>query len=154
LMFPVAAGPARGPRFARLLVEPKARLATRNIKAKPAHRLDERALSTNNNENEACSLVVNIFGSTRLRFDLQSPTNLAAVGDALEIDIAADVLVGSLVGSRTLARSIAPAVDIAAIVASVKPADIPKSAILKDSKALRFDPAKVLASLERKSRGM
>ena len=47
LMFPVAAGPVRGPRYARLLVKPARRAAARSVRTKPRHRLDVRPTSTN-----------------------------------------------------------------------------------------------------------
>ena len=40
LMFPVAAGPIRGPRYARLLVKPSRRTPARSVAGKARHRLD------------------------------------------------------------------------------------------------------------------
>ena len=150
LILPVSAGPVRGPRFSRFLVDPKARLALRNVNVAPAHRLDTRALSTNHNDKEACSVVVNIYARTRLRLELLAQTNLGLVGDGFKVQIGSNVLVGNIVSGRTFARLISPAHDIATLVSRVKPADIPKAAVLKGSKALQFDPARVLAALEKK----
>lgn len=57
LMFPVAAGPVRGARYARLLQPMEKRLAARAVVAKPRHQLDVRPGSTNNSDKEACSVV-------------------------------------------------------------------------------------------------
>jgi hypothetical protein len=54
--------------------------------------------------------------------------------------------------TRLFARLAAPAVDVAEAVAAVAPEQIPKDAVLEGSKALRFDPAKVLATLEKRRR--
>ncbi len=154
LILPVSAGPVRGPRFSRLLIPPKARRSTRNVNVKPAHRLDEEPLSTNRNDNEACSVVVNISARTRLRMELLPKANIASNGDGLEIQIMSDVLAGNAVSRRTFARLIAPDHDISALVANAKPAEIPKEARMKGSKALQFDSAIVLAVLEKENRNL
>jgi hypothetical protein len=149
LLFPVAAGPARGPRFSRLLIAPKERIATRNVSTKPAHRLDRRSLSTNNSHKEACNAVVNIYARTRLRLSLVPSTTLVALGDAIKVQISSDVLAGTAAFSRSFARLVAPAQDSAALVARVKRADIPNEARLKGADRMTFDSARVLAKLER-----
>lgn len=152
LLFPVAAGPARGARFSRLLVSPKERIATRNIFTKAAHRLDVQALSTNNSDKEACNAVVNIYARTRLRVGLNPSTLLATLGDAVKVDIASDVLAGATTLSRSFARLIAPAVDAGALVANVKRADIADAARLKGADRMPFDSARVLADVEKSNR--
>jgi hypothetical protein len=54
--------------------------------------------------------------------------------------------------TRTFARLAAPVVDVAAAVGAVTPTQIPKDAALEASTVLKFDPAKVLAALEKRSR--
>lgn len=151
LMFPVAAGPVRGPRYARLLQPLENRLAARAVVAKSRHQLDARPSSTNNSTKQACSVVVNVYARTRLRMELRSPTALATIGDGLKVEIGSDVLAGNIASTRAFARLAAPAHDLAALVSRTKRADIPQTALLKGSKALRFDPAKVLALLEKKN---
>lgn len=151
LMFPVAAGPVRGARFARLLLPMEKRVPARAVVATQRHPLDVRPGSTNNSAKEACSIVVNIYARTRLRMELLPETDLAAIGDGLKVLIGSDVLVGNVVSTRAFARLVAPAHDIATLVSHAKRADIPKAALLKGSKALRFDPARVLALLEKKN---
>jgi hypothetical protein len=66
LLWPVAAGPSRGPRYSRLLVPPGQRVATRNVlDARPANRLDTVSLSTNRNDWQARNAVINVYGRTR-----------------------------------------------------------------------------------------
>jgi len=151
LIFPVSAGPVRGARFSRLLIAPKARVATRSLKARPSHPLDTKSLSTNRNQSEACNAVINISARTRLRLELSTQNDLATVGEGFKVEVTANILTGNIVNGRTFGRLIAPAQDIAGMVARLKPADIPKAANLRGSKALKFDPARVLASLEKKN---
>lgn len=150
MLFPVAAGPVRGARYARLLQPMEKRLAARSVAAKQRHALDVRPGSTNNDSKQACSVVVNVYARTRLRLALLPQTGLVATGNALEVRIDRDVLGGNVASTRAFARLVAPTVDIAALVSRVKRADIPKAALLKGSKALRFDPAKLLAVLEKR----
>src|ERR1051325_786611 len=150
LMFPVAAGPVRGARYARLLQSVEKRVAARAVAATPRHQLDVRPGSTNNNTKEACSIVVNVYARTRLRLELLPESHLASIGDALKVTIGSDVLVGNVASARGFARLVAPAQDLATLVSRVKPANIPRSALLKGSLALRFDPARLLATLEKK----
>ena len=149
LILPVSAGPVHGSRFARLLLAPKAREATRNLKIKSAHRLDEQPPGTNNNENDACNLVINIHSRLRLRIEFLAQTSLRSVDSDFHAQIVSDTLVGNVVNGRTFARLVSPSNDASAMVASLKPNQIPKSALLKGSVALQFDPARVLASLEK-----
>ena len=151
LILPVSAGPVHGPRFSRLLLAPKIRRATRNLKMKPAHRLDIETLSTNHNDGEACSVVLNIYGRTRLQMELLPQISLASAGSGFKAEIVSDVLLGNIVSGRTFARLIAPSEDIHALVANVKRKQVPKAAILKGQDGLRFDPARVLAALEKQN---
>jgi len=150
MMFPVAAGPVRGARYARLLQPMKQRLAARSVPSKQRHSLDVRPGSTNSDSEQACSVVVNVYARTRLRFGLLPQTGIVTTGDTFEVKIVSDVLAGNVTHTRAFARLVAPTVDIAALVSHVKRSDIPATAFLQGSKALRFDPARVLAVLEKK----
>lgn len=150
LLFPVSAGPVRGPRFARLLAEPGARQAARSVVgAPPAHRLDVPSVSTNRSDRQACHLVVNIYARTQLRIGLAPRKQERVVGAPLTVDIGADVLAGNAAVTRGLARLVAPVHDLRARMAQLDPSEIPQSARLTGSTALRYDPALVLATLER-----
>jgi hypothetical protein len=153
LLWPVAAGPQRGPRYSRLLVDPGKRIATRNVlNARAANRLDIVALSTNRNDQPACNAVINIYARTRLQIELvpqfKAPLR---TGAAFAIDINSNVLQGNVTTSRALARLIAPTSDLRATVANLSAKQIPGIAKLEGSKALKFDPALVLGTLERRS---
>ena len=151
-LFPVSAGPVRGPRYARLLQKPAQRLAKRNVIRRALHILDATPASTNRNDRDACDLVVNIYARTGLRLELLSDGNLVAPGAELSVNLRTDVLRGTAVASRAFARMIAPTVDLASVVAKAKPSQIPAEAQLEGSTALRFDPARLLAELERKDK--
>lgn len=153
LLWPVAAGPQRGARYSRLLVNPDKRIATRNIlNVRAANPLDVVALSTNRNDRPACNAVINIYARTRLQVELvphfEAPRR---AGAAFAIDVSANVLNGNVTTSRSFARLVAPAIDIRATVANLSAKQIPASAKLEGSKALKFDPALALATLERRS---
>jgi hypothetical protein len=70
------------------------------------------------------------------------------------VGLDAQTLVGNATVTRSLARLVGPVHDIAAIVATTKRSDIPKSTELKGSRSLKVDPVRVLASLERRSRAL
>ena len=153
LLWPVSAGPSRGPRYSRLLIPPSKRVATRNVlKARPANRLDMVALNTNRNDQQACNAVVNVYAHTRLQLELTPRFERLQAGSPFSIDVDANVLQGNIVVSRSFARLAAPGADLAAAVAAVGPKEIPKEAALEGSKALKFEPAKVLAALEKRTR--
>jgi hypothetical protein len=148
LIVPVSAGPTRGPRFARLLQAPKARVATRNIAAAPANRLDRRPVSANQNDQDACNAVVNIYSRTRLRLELAPPSRLLDAGSELAINVNASVLQGSVTTARTFARLLAPTRDLGPLVAALKNR-IPREARIQGAES-PFDAARVLAVLERR----
>lgn len=150
MMFPVAAGPVRGPRYAKLLQRLDKRVPVRSVAAKQRHPLDVRPGSTNSGTNRACALMINVYARTRLRLNLQSQANILTAGDALKIEIGQDVLAGSITTTRTFARLVAPTRDLGSMVSKLKKANIPRSALLKSSK-LGFDAARVLATLEKKN---
>ena len=149
LIIPVSAGPVHGPRFSRLLILPKNRKATRNLKIKPAHRLDQRALSTNHNDNQACTVVVNVYARTRLRMEFLPQENVVSDVSGFNTEIVSNVLKGNVVNGRSFARLIGPIDDISSMVGNIKTTQIPKSAMLKDQDEIQFDSAMVLATLEK-----
>jgi hypothetical protein len=112
LMFPVAAGPVRGARFARLLQPVEKRLAARSVVARPRHQLDVRPGSTNNDSKDACAVVMNVYARTRLRVELLSKADLSVADPGWEVTIGSDVLIGNVVSSRAFARLVAPTQDI------------------------------------------
>jgi hypothetical protein len=148
LMVPVAAGPVRGPRYARLLKKPEERKAARAVAGLPRHRLDIRATSTNRSSRPASSAVVNIYARTRLKVELQPEKDQLQAGTPLTVNIVTEALRGSAAGSSGFARLFAPTQDLGALVRSAKlPASTRKRASLPDSK-LGLDAALVLAKLE------
>ena len=126
-LFPVSAGPVRGPRYSRLLQRPAARKARRNVVRRARHALDTMPVGSNHNDQEACDLLLNIHARTALRFTLRAETALVAAGDELKIVLEDGVLTGAAVTSRAFGRLIAPTADLAAVVASLKPSDVPEA---------------------------
>ena len=117
-----------------------------------ANRLDVIALSTNRNDQPACNAVVNIYARTRLQIELVSQFEAPLrAGAAFAIDINANVLQGNITTSRSLARLVAPTTDLQATVANLTAKQVPAISKLEGSKALKFDPALVLATLEKRS---
>jgi hypothetical protein len=149
LLVPVAAGPIRGPRHARLLGQQKRFAApARSVTGVQRHALDVRAAETNSSGNQSAAVVVNIYAASRLRIELVPANDVVEAGKKIRIDLQPDVLSGVVSSSRSFARLIAPAVDVARLVARVKPKNVPKDALLEGSLSLKFDPARVLAHLE------
>jgi hypothetical protein len=152
LLWPVAAGPNRGARWSRLLLDPGKRLATRNVlNVRAANRLDLVALNTNRNDQPACNAVVNIYARTRLQIELVPHLEALRAGAPFSIDVSTNVLQGNITTSASLARLIAPTVDLNATVSNLAAKQIPKLAKLEGSKALKFDPGLVLGTLEKRS---
>jgi hypothetical protein len=153
LMIPVAAGPIRGPRHARLIQRPDRQFATRALTGVPHNRLDVRATGTNHSDAEACSIVVTIYARTRLRVELAPEREIAPRGESIKLVIDADVLSGDLVSTRGFARLVGPAVDLARAVRRVKAADVPRRArrrsVGEGRDDGRVDPALLLGYLER-----
>ena len=154
LIWPVSAGPVRGARFARLLQSPRARVAARSVREKPRHRLDVRPGGTNRDGNDACSLVVNVYARTRLRIELTPREGSRDAGSELALDVRQDVLAGRADATRSFARLVAPMHDVRDLTRGIRKADIPAEHVLKGSKALRFDPARMLGALERKTKSL
>lgn len=153
LMLPVSAGPVRGKRFERLLATPAARVPSRNVRQRAAHRFDERPLGTNNSDQPACTAVVNIYARTRLRLELVPSVELLRKGERLSVRVEPTVLQGNVTTSRAFARLISPANDLAAAVFDAeRRRKLPPELALPDSTALRLDSSRVLAFLERENR--
>ncbi|HSV64864.1 MAG TPA: tyrosinase family protein [Mycobacteriales bacterium] len=154
LMYPVAAGPVRGPRWSRLLRRPTARQPARSIVAAPRHRLDIRPAGTNNDRSQACSLVVNFYARTRLRLELVPRKGSRTPGKELAFDLSTDVLAGTASVTRTFARLVAPSVDLRSLASSQQITDLPRSARIKGARPARLDQGRVLAEMENKEAGL
>jgi len=151
LLAPVAAGTLRGPKYSRLLVNPKARRAQRNIAHVAANALDILPPGANQNENEACDLAMNVYARTRLRYSLVADNLHAAVGDAVAVQVKADVLQGNAATGNAFARMISPVNDIAALASSLNPKKLRPDVLNRDTQNPKFDAARVLAEAERKN---
>ena len=149
-LVPVQAGPPRGARYSRLLLDPKARIALRNVHTRAAHALDERVVGTNRDSEQACAAVVNIYARTQLRLTLVPKAVISARGAEIAFSVQSTVLRGSVAVDRSFTRLIAPTQDLAQVVAAVKRTDIPQDALLEGES--KFDAAKLLAHLERRDR--
>lgn len=112
LLFPVSAGPIKGERYSRLLTKPNLRKPTRNVLGKSRHNLDVRAVSTNSNSNEACTMVVNIYARTNLKINLSLDNPIVRQGEELKITVKNDVAIGTVVNRGGFARLISPAFDM------------------------------------------
>jgi Common central domain of tyrosinase len=150
LLVPVAAGPVRGPRYARLLLKPERRVAARAVAGKPRHRLDIRATSTNRSNRPTSSVVVNVYARTRLKVELRPEVEKVG-GAPLTVAIVTNALRGSATSSDGFSRLIAPEQDLRTLVRNAKfPRSVMKDFRLPDSR-LGLDAGRVLARLERRS---
>jgi hypothetical protein len=152
LLAPVAAGPLRGPRYARLLVDPKARLAQRNIARASANAFDVLPAGSNRNTGPACDLAVNVYARTRLRYSLVPDNLRATVGESIAVQVRADVMQGNANVGRTFARMIAPTTDIAALAPHLNPKKVSPDDLDREKQTPKFDFAKALAEAERHDR--
>lgn len=152
LMAPVTAGTMRGPKYSRLLVDPKKRVAQRNIAQVSANVLDVLPVGSNHNDGEACDLTVNVYARTRLRYSLVADNVRAAVGDSISVNLQADVLQGNAATGRALARMVSPATDIAALAPRLKLRRMNLDSLNRDQQTPRFDTARALAELEKSDR--
>ncbi len=154
LMYPVSAGQIRGPRYARLLVDPKNWVATRNVFTSSHHGLDGRAASTNSSDNEACSILVNIFGRTNLKLNLRAENSIIKKGEELKILVDADVSTGSIQYHRAFVRFTAPAFDIAEILPPEKVQEIIKEIEASENCDKKLDIALILAQFEKEKKDL
>jgi hypothetical protein len=150
LMEPVAAGPVRGPRYARLLIDPMKRVAQRNIAPTANHPLDVLPAGTNRNSNEACDLAVNVYARTRLRYSLVASDTHAVTGKEVAIQLKADLLQGNVSNTRAFARMVSPANDLSALGPKLNPNKIAFDEVVKESQLPKFDSAKALATYEKR----
>lgn len=156
LLIPVAAGPLRGPRYSRLLTDPRKRIAARAVAGLSRHRLDVRATSTNRSHREARTVVVNVYARTRLRIELVPEMAVGKgprAGEEVTLNLVTDALRGATGPVTAFARLVAPAHDLAARVAPNRLSDAIKkeTRLARTEKAadgLPFDTARVLARLE------
>lgn len=160
LMFPVAAGPVRGPRYSRLLAKPKNRMAVRNIFTKSQHGLDIRALSTNRNENEACNIVINVYARTNLIVTLDPNSVILKPEDELSIKINVQANVGIVHGLSGFARMVVPSLDISNLMPKEKVDNIideleksrDDKSFLKGKKCKKeLDVARLLGEIEKEN---
>lgn len=151
LMAPTAAGAVRGPRHARLLVEPKARAPQRSVPHVAAHPLDTVPPGTNRNTEAVCSMVVNISAQTRLRVQLVADAPLAVVGGKVSVQVLPDLLAGTAQPLRAFARSVAPRTDVAALADRLNPKHTPPDKLDRAKQRPLFDAALALAKAERES---
>ena len=149
LLYPVAAGPVRGQRYARLLMDPKSRIATRNIIRKSAHGLDIPPASTNNNDKDACNIVVNISGRTNLKIELQPEKFLVKAGKEIKIHVKADTSIGSAKNRMAFARVILPAFDIADVLPKKKVVEMIKQIERSKTHSGKTDVSLLLADFEK-----
>jgi hypothetical protein len=152
LMYPVSAGQIRGPRYARLLINPKNWVATRNVFTSSQHGLDGRAASTNSSDNEACSILVNIFGRTSLKLNLQAVNSIVKKGEELKIFVDADISIGSIQYHRAFVRFTTPAFDIAQILPPQKVQEIIKEIEASKRYNRKLDIALILAQYEKENK--
>jgi hypothetical protein len=149
LIQPMSAGPVRGPRYSRLLVEPRERVPVRNIRGEPRHRLDERTAGTNHGDRSACMVVVNIQGRSRLRMELVPTGSDLRTGCELGFALEVEALQGNVTIDRAFARMLSPTHDLAAAVEDeCRRHDA--GARSDDPKHESPDPALLLAHLEQR----
>jgi hypothetical protein len=151
LIFPVSAGPVRGPRYARLLTPFQRRKSARAIAARPRHRLDIRPTSTNRDQLATCSVVINVYARTRLNLQLKPDRGGAFVGGHIGVEVVPDIQRGVVSQLYGFSRLSAPAHDLAALVRREVRSVIPRAARLEKSEPPGFDAARILARLESRS---
>ncbi len=149
LLFPVAAGPIRGARYSRLLLDQKRRIPTRNVFQKSQHSLDARAVSTNSNDNEACNIVVNIYGRTNLKLNLHLENTRVKPREELKISLKEDITLGRVQNQNGFARIVSPAFDIAELLPKHEVAKIIE--LIEDGRrySRKTDVSLLLANLEK-----
>ncbi|MGA7731663.1 MAG: tyrosinase family protein [Chloroflexia bacterium] len=153
LMLPVAAGPARGPRYARLLLKPGQRIAARAVPTAQRHRLDIRPPSTGRADRPACSVVVNVYARTRLRVDLRPDSKETIAGNPFTVNIVTETLQGSVTRLNGLARLAAPAREIAQLLRPDRLSpELKRRARLDQSDGMQLDSAIVFAAVEAKNK--
>jgi hypothetical protein len=151
MLIPVAAGPPRGPRFARLLQKPAQRVPVRFIASRPAHRLDTRSASTNNSGRGSSSVTVNVYAHTRLKMSLR-PGKLRVSGEPFDAVVQATLVHGSIATFRAFGRLLAPSKDLVPVLEREIRRIKDQPPVLREDKA--FDVGVILAKLERRDRSI
>ena len=151
LLIPAAAGPVRGPRFARLLQKPADRVPARFVAGRPVHRLDTRPAPTNKSVRGSSTVTVNVYARTRLKLSLR-PGKLRVSGEPFEATIQPDLVHGSMTTFRMFGRLLAPAKDLLPIFARAIERIEDQPAVLRDDKAV--DVGAILAKLEGRDRSI
>lgn len=152
LLFPVSAGPIRGPRYSRLLVEQGQRIVTRNILTKSAHNLDSTSVSTNSNTNDACNIWVNIYSRGNLKLNLGIKSPIVKLGEEIKVNLEATANVGSIKINTGLARLIVPAFDIEEVLPKEKANEMISRAETGRKYSPKFDVALALGKFERRKK--
>jgi hypothetical protein len=152
ILFPVAAGPIKGQRYARLLTRPRQRKATRNVVAAGLHGLDFRGVGTNNNDKEACNVVVNIYARTNLQLSLKLNKAVVKQGEELEFTLASNIVTGRVKYTGGLARLVSPAFDLNNFISKQEVLRMIHGAEKTKKYSSKFDFALLLAKYEREKR--
>jgi len=112
LLYPVSAGPMRGNQFNRLLTKPQKRIPTRNIFSQSQNKLDFRAIGTNNNDKEACNVLINIYARTNININISSEKQTYKAGESINFKLLQSTNNGNISNLSSFARLIAPNVDL------------------------------------------
>jgi len=149
LLFPVAAGPMKGQRYARLLTNPQSRRSIRTIHSKLLHGLDFRAVNTNSASGDACNMVVNVSARTNLKISLGNNLGILKKGEEIKLSVQDNVVKGSIRYRGGFARLISPAFNLSRILKQKEVMDF----ILANEKTRKYsskgDIALILAKYER-----
>jgi hypothetical protein len=144
LLAPVSAGPVRGPRYHRRSSAKTKAVAARLVPGPNRHALAIMPPATSGDPSDACNAIVNIYGRTRLRLDLD-----AKVDGRLGIRLRPTVTSGRVDKVRAYGRLFSPRIDLRELFAAPMASKVTRGASLRSSRGLRFDCGKVLAKLER-----
>mgnify|MGYP001810251939 CR=1 FL=1 len=154
LLFPVSAGPIKGERYLRLINKVNLRKATRNVFSKGLHGLDIRAVGTNSNNKEACSLVMNVYARTNLKINPVLSSLFIKQGEELKLTVQNDVSVGSIKNTGSFARMVSPSFDLNDLISKEKAFEM----ILSNEQSKKFssklDFPLLLAQYEKEKKGV
>lgn len=149
LLAPVAAGTLRGPKYERLLINPKDRVAQRNVIHSSANVFDILPPVTNRNEKEACNLTVNIYARTRLQYSLVPDKRNAIVGESVSVVVKDDIIQGNSKINQIFARMISPVSDINLLKFKLNSNNIGHDEVDRRNQEPIVDYAKALAETEK-----
>ncbi len=161
MLYPVAAGPIRGNQFNRLLTRPSRRIPTRNIVAQSQNKLDFRAVGSNNNDKDACNVLVNIYARTNINLVLQSAEPVYEVGSNITLKLNQSSQNGKISGLKSFARFVSPQIDLNQVVSKEeilnainknertrRPAKKYDSSILLAKRMKEFENKKIVNDIE------